>query len=225
MGVAIKNLLDLTAEDLMTQDVVRLPAGMPLRDAAHLLLRNQVAGAPVVDARGRCVGVFSAIDFLRLAETRPDVTRLAPPPLPVTCPFQKTQPGPGGAEIALCTLPPGVCPVQVKKRGPGEEESLVCGQPRCVLADWQVVELEKLPADEVSRFMTADPVTARADTSIRTLARMMVDAHLHRVIVVDEEGRPVGVVSSTDLLAALAYAGGEPAPAQLLGEEFRGERG
>ena len=38
---------------------------------------------------------------------------------------------------------------------------------------------------------------------------MMIDAHIHRVIVVDEDRIPVGVVSSTDILAALAYAEGE----------------
>jgi len=35
---------------------------------------------------------------------------------------------------------------------------------------------------------------------------MMIDAHIHRVIVVDEQQRPVGVVSSTDILSAVAYA-------------------
>lgn len=38
------------------------------------------------------------------------------------------------------------------------------------------------------------------------LARMMTDAHLHRLVVVDAQGRPVGIVSSTDVLAALASA-------------------
>jgi CBS domain-containing protein len=37
----------------------------------------------------------------------------------------------------------------------------------------------------------------------------MIDAHIHRVIVVDEEGKPQGIVSGTDLLAALAYAEGD----------------
>jgi CBS domain-containing protein len=68
-----------------------------------------------------------------------------------------------------------------------------------------VVDVEQLPTDEVRRFMTPDPVTAPPATSIGVLARMMLDTHIHRVIVVDEERRPVGVVSSTDLLAAVAY--------------------
>jgi CBS-domain-containing membrane protein len=33
---------------------------------------------------------------------------------------------------------------------------------------------------------------------------MMLDAHIHRILVVDHDGKPVGIVSSTDILAALA---------------------
>jgi CBS domain-containing protein len=36
------------------------------------------------------------------------------------------------------------------------------------------------------------------------LARAMLDAHIHRVIVVDELQRPIGIVSTTDILAAVA---------------------
>jgi CBS domain-containing protein len=209
MTTTRKPLLALTAADLMSRDVVRLPEHVPLRDAALLLLRNQISGAPVVDAAGRCVGVFSAIDFLRLVWKRPDAANPAAPPLPVTCSFQAKRTLPDGREVTVCLLPPGVCPIQVKQVGPGGEEWLVCSEPHCVLADWQVVELEKLPDDEVRRYMTPDPVCVPADTPIRTLARRMIDAHIHRVIVTDDAHRPVGVVTSTDLLGALARAGRE----------------
>ena len=76
----------------------------------------------------------------------------------------------------------------------------------CAHTAWQVLDIETIPEGEVSRYMTANPVTASPVTRIADLARMMTDAHIHRVIVVDEQGRPVGVVSSTDILAALAYA-------------------
>jgi CBS domain-containing protein len=204
-----KHLLTLTADALMTRDVVRLPEEMPLRDAARLLLQNQIGGAPVVDKQGRCVGVLSAMDFLRLAEKRADVTQPVSPPLPITCSFQVKYRSPDGREVTLCTLPPGVCPIQVKPQGPEGQELVVCGQPHCVLVDWQVVDVEKLPTDEVRRFMTSNPVTVRPSISIRVLARMMIDAHIHRIIVVDEKQRPIGIVSTTDLLAALAYADSE----------------
>jgi CBS-domain-containing membrane protein len=76
----------------------------------------------------------------------------------------------------------------------------------CVCSEWQVVNVENLPLDEVVCFMTPDPVTVRPNCSITDLARMMLDAHIHRVIVIDAQRRPVGVVSSTDIIAAVAYA-------------------
>jgi CBS domain-containing protein len=204
-----KPLDDLTAGDLMNPDVLRLPEEMSLRDAARLLLQNQIGGAPVVDAEGACVGVFSSIDFLRLSEMRIDATRPTSPPLPITCLFQRKHSTSDGKQVTLCTLPPGVCPVQVKQEEPDGEKLIVCGKPHCALVGWQMVGVENLPTDAVRQFMTPDPVTAPHTTSIRVLARMMIDAHIHRVIVVDAERKPTGVVSSTDLLAALAYRGTE----------------
>jgi CBS-domain-containing membrane protein len=80
------------------------------------------------------------------------------------------------------------------------------GHVCCAYSAWQILEHENLPIDEVTRYMTADPVTVPPGMPIGQLARMMLDAHIHRVFVVNHEGCPVGVVSSTDVLAAVAYA-------------------
>jgi CBS domain-containing protein len=69
---------------------------------------------------------------------------------------------------------------------------------------WQMVEMDQVPAEEVSAYMTKDPVTTGPATTVVELARIMLEAHIHRVIVVDEKVRPVGVVSSTDIIAAVA---------------------
>jgi CBS-domain-containing membrane protein len=74
----------------------------------------------------------------------------------------------------------------------------------CVCSEWQVVDAAFLPSEEVAAHMTADPVTVRPDTRIQDLARTMIDAHIHRVIVVDGQRRPIGIVSGTDVLAAVA---------------------
>jgi len=71
---------------------------------------------------------------------------------------------------------------------------------------WQIVDPEALPDNEVRAHMTADPITVGPNTHIGELARMMLDAHIHRVIVVGSQGQPIGIISSTDLLAALAHA-------------------
>src|SRR5947209_1193465 len=44
--------------------------------------------------------------------------------------------------------------------------------PGCACSDWQMVEPEKLPLDEVAACMTPDPVTASESTPITALARL-----------------------------------------------------
>jgi CBS domain-containing protein len=80
--------------------------------------------------------------------------------------------------------------------------------PGCVCSEWEVVEhdWDILPAQSVSWYMTADPVLVVPETPIGEMARMMVDAHIHRLIVAGADRRPIGVISSTDILAALAGA-------------------
>lgn len=90
-------------------------------------------------------------------------------------------------------------------KGDQRAEKMHCA-PVTICSDWQMVDVESLPEDEVSFHMTADPVTVRPETSVLDLARKMLDAHIHRVIVVDEKRRPIGIVASTDFVAAVAYA-------------------
>jgi CBS domain-containing protein len=201
-----RDLLALTAADLMSRNVVELPEHMPLRDAARLLLQNQIGGAPVVDKDGRCVGVLTAIDFLRVAGKPNQISGPQSPALPITCPFWVKQRDADGKEIEVCTLPLGACPIQMQQVDAQGNEAIVCRQPHCVLTDWQMVDIEKLPATEVRHHMTANCVTVQPGTTIRELARAMIDTHIHRVIVVNEDHRPIGIVSTTDVIGAIAYA-------------------
>lgn len=74
----------------------------------------------------------------------------------------------------------------------------------CFCADWQVIDLEMLPKDQVHRHMSTDLVTADPTTPITDVARRMLDAHIHRLVILDEKHHPVGIVSSTDIVAAVA---------------------
>ena len=89
------------------------------------------------------------------------------------------------------------------------------------VTDWEVVGVDVLPTDEVRGHMNPLPVTAAPGTPVAELARLMTDAHIHRLIVVDGTGRPVGVVSSSDILAAVARSpgggpGGSAVPAEAV---------
>jgi CBS domain-containing protein len=76
----------------------------------------------------------------------------------------------------------------------------------CMCTDWQVFDVEVLPQDEVLRHMTTDVVSAKPETAITELARAMIDAHIHRILITDNHNRPAGIVASTDILSAVAYA-------------------
>ncbi len=77
---------------------------------------------------------------------------------------------------------------------------------KCICEPWQIVDSEKIPEESVRNFMTNDPVTIAPNLPMADVARQMLDAHIHRLIVVDEHMIPMGIVSSTDILAAVAYA-------------------
>jgi CBS-domain-containing membrane protein len=158
-----KPILELTAGDLMSREVVTIPWGVSLRAAAHELALAHISGAPVTDDHGRCVGVLSATDLVRWLDRDERAAR---------------------------------------PHGPGARDFYF---------DWGVMDWQGLPLDAVRHYMTIDVVRAAVDTPVTKLARWMVDAHIHRVVVTDERDRPIGVVSTTDLLAALAAEGAREA--------------
>jgi CBS-domain-containing membrane protein len=157
MHTMTKPFLALTAQDLMSRELVVLPQELSLKTAARWLARDHISGAPVVDEAGCCIGVLSSTDFVRYLEKEE------------------------GAETPHCTLTADV------------------------VHGWQMIELEMLPQDQVRNFMTPSPLTVAPNTSIVELARLMLEAHVHRLIVVDEDLHPIGIVTATDILAAVAH--------------------
>jgi CBS domain-containing protein len=81
--------------------------------------------------------------------------------------------------------------------------TIACSEPNSVLADWQIVEMETLPEASVKHYMTSGAVVADEDATIGDLAKQMSRYSVHRVVIVDDQQRPVGIVSSTDLIAAI----------------------
>jgi CBS domain-containing protein len=55
----------------------------------------------------------------------------------------------------------------------------------------------------VRHLMTTPAVTVHSGTSVARAAQLMVTRHIHRLVVVDDEDAPIGVVSSLDLLRVL----------------------
>jgi CBS domain-containing protein len=53
--------------------------------------------------------------------------------------------------------------------------------------------------------MDSAPVMVSANIDLVDVARMLLDADVSHGIVVDKRGRPVGMVSSTDILRAMDF--------------------
>jgi CBS-domain-containing membrane protein len=163
-------LSETTASDIMVRDVITFDRDQTLAAAADLLLREQITGAPVVDADGTCVGVLSVSDVTGAEEKVADERRKV-------------------AESSLfhshLALPASVYAAKLAE-----------------------VRDKIAPAAEqpVERFMTSDLVSVREVTPLETVVQRMVDAHVHRVVVLDADHRLKGIVSTTDVLAALLRA-------------------
>jgi CBS domain-containing protein len=164
----------LRAADLMSTPVLSIPEVTPLREAARMLSRSSISGAPVIDAEGRCVGVLSSTDFVTFAG-------------------EATEPGQHREATTF-------------------------------IAPWgELVSIDESADEEIRRYMTAQPITVAPTTPITEVAQKMADAHIHRVLVTGEDRRPCGIVTSTDILAAVAREP-RPAPAAKKASRPRGRR-
>ena len=65
----------MKAKDVMTHCVVTITPEATVVDAIGRMLSHQVSGMPVVDAKGRLVGVVSEGDFVRRAELHTEAPR------------------------------------------------------------------------------------------------------------------------------------------------------
>ncbi len=73
------------------------------------------------------------------------------------------------------------------------------------------VHIEEACEDRVSTHMSRGVQTIAATDSLLQAARAMCVEHIHRLVVLDARGAPVGVLTSLDLVAVLMQAAEEAA--------------
>ena len=71
----------------------------------------------------------------------------------------------------------------------------------------QKLEHAELLTEQVQGWMSSNVISVKLDSTIEQAARQMLRNRVHRLVVLDEEKRVAGVVSTMDLLAAYS---GEP---------------
>ena len=65
----------MEARDVMTAPVITIQENATIKDAAKLLVEHRISGLPVVDPKGKLVGVISEGDLVRRQEINSQPTR------------------------------------------------------------------------------------------------------------------------------------------------------
>lgn len=174
----------------MTLDVQTVSPEATLREAAGLLSDEHVSGAPVV-AGSKVVGVISASDIIEFVADEPGVPtdrpQMAEPgEWPVAEPWAETD----EPVAAYFTDFWGDAGADVEARMESPEGP-----------EWNVLE-----EHTVSEVMTRTITAVDRDTPVRDAAELMLKAHVHRILVL-EDGELVGLVTTTDILKAVSQHG------------------
>jgi len=175
----------LTVRDIMQPRVVTVDVGATARDLARILADEQISGAPVVDGSGALVGVVSATDLVRLAAEDTEV-RLVSSAL--------REPRSEGASDPEDDDYTGPDPYGffLPEDTPFSEGALLADVPE-----------SRLDATGVEDIMTPVSFTVSPGDPVEELCAFLVRGRIHRAVVV-ENGDLVGIVTSADVLRAVA---------------------
>ena len=67
-------------------------------------------------------------------------------------------------------------------------------------------KIEPAAEQPVENFMVQDIVCVRCDDSVEKVAQDFIDARIHRVLVIDTDGKLAGLITTVDVIAALLRA-------------------
>jgi CBS domain-containing protein len=192
----------MNVADLMTRDVISVDPEATLREVASVLVTEHIGGVPVV-AGASVLGVVSATDLLEFDADAPGSPVERPEAVegPGESPDALAEGVEGGDEAAAAYFTDfwedaGADVVERFGRTEGPE--------------WNVLD-EHVASEVMSEVVFSLP----PDTGVAEAARRMLEADVHRALVV-EDGRLVGVLTSLDILGAVAEHGlatGAPRPA------------
>ena len=59
---------------------------------------------------------------------------------------------------------------------------------------------EELASTQARDVMTRDVISISEDATVEEASKKLVESHIHRLLVVSEDGKPLGILSTTDLI-------------------------
>jgi len=177
--------------DIMTTELVTVSPDLTLQEVARVFAESGISGVPVVSGQ-ELVGVISTTDLVEF-----DATHLGS--------GRKRDDDSEWREIE--TLP---ALDASDESGPGlyftemwDDE----GADALSRIETDSPEWNRMAEATVASVMTTSVVALRPEASVQEAARLMLAAGVHRILAVTEEGDLVGLVSSSDIVRAVAERG------------------
>lgn len=179
------NVDERTVREIMRTDVITVKPTLTVARLMELLEENEITAAPVVAEQGTVEGVVSVADVARAAAEEA-VTGTLPSRGRRVDRGDGPVDGPAGGFFRYTNTPLALIPAELPKT--------------------------KLGALAVRDVMTPATFSVRPDATLRELARFLVRGRIHRALVFEDE-RLVGIVTSMDLVRAVAESPEPAAPA------------
>jgi CBS domain-containing protein len=175
----------LTARDIMQTDVVTANTDTTARQLARLLSDEDISGVPVLDEHGELAGVVSSTDLVRLAADEGGVGLR-----------------PAAVSVAVVLPDPDTDDEQGDETDPYgfflPEDSPFLGHR--FPEQWPEGDFDEVTVSEI---MTPVSFSVTPDTPVKELCEFLVRGRIHRAVV-RENGGLLGVVTSSDVLRAVA---------------------
>lgn len=220
----------IRVRDIMTVSPNKVTIDTPLNDVVRLLLSSVFTGVPVVDGKSRPVGVITQSDLIYkagmpmrlglLAVSRADTLAA------VLAALADKKAAAAMSQPALCMREDRLAieavermlEKQLKRLPVVDADGRLVGMLsridifRTIMKeapDWKSFRAQHIEVDNlrlVSDVMRRDTQTARPDTSLEEVIRMIDANDIQRVAVVDGDGRFLGLIFDRDLLVAFSSA-------------------
>lgn len=220
---------DRPVSDLMTREVVTLTPEMSLAQAWDKMLKSNIKALPVVDTNNAVVGVLTDEDILTragLGQRLSLATRLDAAQLNLE--FQRLEeshlhvrdvmskpPITAQPKESLAVVAARMAKNEIKRLPVVDEQGKLLGVIARLDILQQVVDANtkvgKKPipvgAGKIVRDMMVSEIPmVHADADLAEVVSAFVQANTHRLIVVDENARPIGLVNDADVVTRLQPA-------------------
>jgi CBS domain-containing protein/ribosome-associated translation inhibitor RaiA len=201
-------MADKTAKDIMTKEVVTIGADLPLMDAILKMDQYGIQEVPVVDGKKQLIGMVTYYDILDYIKADPNEkvskVMVMPPTIALNTPIE---------EVARQMIASGVEALPVL------EDKKVVG----IVSEYDIAKVivtdQKLKGLKIKDVMRPAENVLKKDEFLSAARRMMRYQGLDRIPVVDDDGKSLGLIVSTDILQRLIMPKQRRGKMDLSGEQ------